>query len=149
MLDIHIPVGVYWEVLELIEMVRRMKTPHDLVAVAKQTVLEVSIDKAPALIAQNDVLIDVREAEEFQAGHLPGAIHMSRGMLEFKLAAHPQFQSRDLKITLYCKTSGRAALCAQSLKQMGYTNVSSIAGGFDAWQAAGFHIEKPVAPSFD
>ena len=126
MLDIHIPVGVYWEVLELIEMVRRMKTPHDLVAVAKQTVLEVSIDKAPALIAKNDVL-----------------------MLEFKLAAHPQFQSRDLKITLYCKTSGRAALCAQSLKQMGYTNVSSIAGGFDAWQAAGFHIEKPVTPSFD
>ncbi len=136
-------------VLELIEMVRKMKTPHDLVAAAKQAVLEVPIDKAPAVIAQNDVLIDVREAEEFQAGHLPGAIHMSRGMLEFKLAANPQFQSRDLKITLYCKTSGRAALCAQSLKEMGYSNVSSIAGGFDAWQAAGFHVEKPVAPSFD
>ena len=42
-----------------------------------------------------------------------------------------------------------AALCAQSLKEMGYSNVSSIAGGFDAWQAAGFHVEKPVAPSFD
>ena len=95
------------------------------------------------------VLIDVREADEYAAGHLPGAMHMSRGMLEFKLAANPQFQSRDLKITLYCKTSGRAALCAQSLKEMGYSNVSSIAGGFDAWQAAGFHVEKPVAPSFD
>lgn len=141
--------GVYLGVLEFVEMVRKMKTPHDLVAAAKQTVLEVPIDKAPAVIAQNDVLIDVREAEEFQAGHLPGAIHMSRGMLEFKLAANPQFQSRDLKITLYCKTSGRAALCAQSLKEMGYSNVSSIAGGFDAWQAAGFHVEKPVAPSFD
>jgi len=109
-----------------------MKTPHDLVLAAKQTVQEISIDNAPAAIAQGDVLIDVRESEEFQVGHLPGAIHMSRGMLEFKLAANPQLQSRDLKITLYCKTSGRAALCALSLKEMGYVNVRSIAGGFDA-----------------
>jgi rhodanese-related sulfurtransferase len=130
-------------------MIRKMKTPHDLVSAAKQTVLEISIDKAPAVIAQSDVLIDVREAEEFQAGHLPGAIHMSRGMLEFKLAANPQLQSRDLKITLYCKTSGRAALCAHSLKEMGYSNVSSIAGGFDAWQAAGFHVDKPASTSFE
>jgi rhodanese-related sulfurtransferase len=133
----------------LIEMIRKMKTPHDLVSAAKQTVLEISIDKAPAVIALSDVLIDVREAEEFQTGHLPGAIHMSRGMLEFKLAANPQFQSRDLKITLYCKTSGRAALCAQSLKEMGYSNISSIAGGFDAWQAAGFHVDKPAPTSFE
>ena len=133
----------------MIEMIRKMKTPHDLVSAAKKTVLEISIDKAPAVIAQSDVLIDVREAEEFQAGHLPGAIHMSRGMLEFKLAANPQFQSRDLKITLYCKTSGRAALCAQSLKEMGYSNVSSIAGGIDAWQAAGFHVDKPAPTSFE
>jgi rhodanese-related sulfurtransferase len=126
-----------------------LKSPHELVFQAKQANNEVSIDKAPAVIAQCDVLIDVREFEEFQAGHLPGAIHMSRGMLEFKIAANPQFQSHDLKIALYCKTSGRAALCAQSLKQMGFLNVSSIAGGFDAWQAAGFHVEKPVAPSFD
>lgn len=130
-------------------MIRKMKTPHDLVSAAKQTVLEISIDKAPAVIALSDVLIDVREAEEFQTGHLPGAIHMSRGMLEFKLAANPQFQSRDLKIMLYCKTSGRAALCAQSLKEMGYSNVSSIAGGFDAWQAAGFHVDKPAPTSFE
>ena len=126
-----------------------LKSPHDLVFEAKQTTNEVSIDKAPAVIALCDVLIDVREFEEFQAGHLPGAIHMSRGMLEFKLDANPQYQSRDLKITLYCKTSGRAALCAQSLKEMGYSNVSSIAGGFDAWQAAGFHVDKPAATSFD
>jgi rhodanese-related sulfurtransferase len=130
-------------------MIRKMKTPHDLVSAAKQAVLEISIDKAPAVIALSDVLIDVREAEEFQTGHLPGAIHMSRGMLEFKLAANPQFQSRDLKITLYCKTSGRAALCAQSLKEMGYSNISSIAGGFDAWQAAGFHVDKPAPTSFE
>lgn len=126
-----------------------MKTPHELVLTAKQATQEIAVEMAPSLIAQSDVLIDVRETDEFLAGHLPGAIHMSRGLLEFKLAANPQFQSRDLKITLYCKTSGRAALCAQSLKEMGYVNVSSIAGGFDAWQAAGFHVEKPVAPAFE
>ena len=64
-------------VSKLIEMVRKMKTPHDLVAAAKQAVLEVPIDKAPAVIAQNDVLIDVREAEEFQAGHLPCLLYTS------------------------------------------------------------------------
>jgi rhodanese-related sulfurtransferase len=126
-----------------------MKTPHDLVLAAKQSVREIPIAEAPATIARSDVLIDVRESEEFQAGHLSGALHMSRGMLEFKLAANPQFQSRDLKITLYCKTSGRAALCALSLKEMGYVNVSSIAGGFDAWQAAGFHVELPGSQTFD
>ena len=126
-----------------------MKTPHDLVLAAKQFVLEIPIAEAPATIARSDVLIDVRESEEFQAGHLSGALHMSRGMLEFKLAANPQFQSRDLKITLYCKTSGRAALSALSFKEMGYVNVSSIAGGFDAWQAAGFHVELPGPQTFD
>jgi rhodanese-related sulfurtransferase len=126
-----------------------MKTAHDLVVAAKHKVQEISVESAPAAIASSDVLIDVREAEEFASGHLPGAIHMSRGMLEFKIAANPQWQSRDIKIVLYCKTSGRAALCAQSLREMGYEHVTSIAGGIDAWQAAGFVVEKPSTPSFE
>ena len=52
---------------------------------------------------------------EYAAGHLPGAIHASRGMLEFKLSNSPELSSRDLKIVLYCKTSGRAALAACAL----------------------------------
>jgi rhodanese-related sulfurtransferase len=126
-----------------------MKTAHDLVVAAKQSVEEVSVDQAIKVIQSCDVLIDVREADEYLAGHLPGAIHMSRGMLEFKMAAHPQMQSRDLNIVLYCKTSGRAALCAASLAEMGYTHIKSIAGGIDAWQAAGHDVFKPVRPSFD
>jgi rhodanese-related sulfurtransferase len=94
-------------------------------------------------------LIDVREADEYAAGHLPGAMHMSRGMLEFKMAGNPKLQSRDLNIVLYCKTSGRAALCAQSLAQMGYSHIQSIAGGIDAWQAAGHDVFKPAQPSFE
>lgn len=126
-----------------------MKTAHDLVVEAKKSIHEITIDQAAKAIPSCDALIDVRETEEYSAGHLPGALHMSRGMLEFKLASHPQLQARDSNIVLYCKTSGRAALCAQSLVQMGYTKVASIAGGFDAWQAQGYEVVKPVHPSFE
>jgi rhodanese-related sulfurtransferase len=126
-----------------------MKTAHDLVVQAKQTVQEISVEQAVAAIQTCDVLIDVREADEYAAGHLPGAIHMSRGMLEFKMAGNPKMQARDLNIVLYCKTSGRAALSAKSLADMGYTHVRSIAGGVDAWVAAGHEVYKPAQPSFE
>ena len=126
-----------------------MKTAHDLVVQAKQVVQEISVEQAVAAIQTCDVLIDVREADEYAAGHLPGAIHMSRGMLEFKMAGNPKMQARDLNIVLYCKTSGRAALSAKSLADMGYTHVRSIAGGVDAWVAAGHEVYKPAQPSFE
>ncbi len=126
-----------------------MKTAHDLVVAAKQSVQEISVDQAVEAIQSCDLLIDVRESEEYMAGFLPGAVHMSRGMLEFKMANNPNLQARDMNIVLYCKTSGRAALSAQSLAQMGYTHVRSIAGGVDAWQAAGHTLVKPARPSFE
>lgn len=126
-----------------------MKTAHDLVVAAKQSVQEISVDQAVEAIQSCDLLIDVRESEEYMAGFLPGAVHMSRGMLEFKMANNPNLQARDMNIVLYCKTSGRAALSAQSLAQMGYTHVRSIAGGVDAWQAAGYTLVKPAQPSFE
>ena len=126
-----------------------MKTAHDLVAAAKAHVQEVSVAEAEVAIRDADVLVDVREADEYAAGHLAGAMHISRGMLEFKFSANPALQSRDLSIVLYCKTSGRAALAAAVLHDMGYLNVRSLAGGFDAWTAAGKPVAKPEAPSFD
>ena len=126
-----------------------MKTAHDLVFEAKQIVQEISVDQAVAALQSCDVLIDVRETDEYLAGHLPGAIHMSRGMLEFKMAGNPKMLDRDLNIVVYCKTSGRAALSAKSLADMGYTHVRSIAGGVDAWVAAGHELFKSVQPSFE
>ena len=125
-----------------------MKTPQDLVAAAKAHTQEVTVAEAEAAIRDADALIDVREESEFAAGHIPGAIHASRGMLEFKLAGTPALQARDIKVVLYCKTSGRAALAAASMREMGYLNVKSIAGGFDAWVAAGKPVAKPELPSF-
>lgn len=126
-----------------------MKTAHDLVTDAKKNTQEISLQDAEPAILAADVLIDVREADEFAAGHLPGAVLMPRGLLEFKLSSAPNLAARDLKVILYCKTSGRAALAAQSMKEMGYLNVLSIAGGFDAWEAAGKAVNRPEQPSFD
>eukprot|EP01037_Dinobryon_pediforme_P008748 gene8748-8839_t len=113
-----------------------MKTAHDLVTAAKALVQEVPLNQADEAIRTADVLIDVREADEYQAGHIPGAIHASRGVLEFRLSSTPELSARDLKVVLYCKTSGRAALAARAMQDMGYLQVQSIAGGFDAWVAA-------------
>ncbi len=126
-----------------------MKTAHDLVTAAKGRIKEVTVADAEQAIQNADVLLDVREADEYTAGHLPGAVHISRGMLEFKLSNNPQLNSRDLKIVLYCKTSGRAALAACALKDMGYLDVQSIQGGFDAWAAAGNPVIKPQLPKFE
>lgn len=126
-----------------------MKTAHDLVAEAKAQVVEVPLERAEDAVRGADVLIDVREADEYQAGHIPGAVHISRGVLEFKLSGTPALASRDLKVVLYCKTSGRAALAAQSLRAMGYLQVESLAGGFDAWAAAGKPVASPQPPSFE
>jgi len=126
-----------------------MKTALELVAAAKARVTEIPVTDAEAAIRDADVLNDVRESEEFAAGHLPGAIHASRGMLEFKLAGNPALAARDLKVVLYCKTSGRAALAAAAMQDMGYLDVVSIAGGYDAWVAAGKPVHRPEAPSFE
>lgn len=126
-----------------------MKSAHDLVLAAKARIQEVPLADAEQAIRDAQVLIDVREADEFAAGHIPGAVHMSRGMLEFRMSANPELAARDIAIVLYCKTSGRAALAAAALHDMGYLKVQSIAGGFDAWLAAGLAVAKPAMPSFD
>jgi len=126
-----------------------MKTAHDLVTEARGRIQEVPLAQAETAIRDADVLLDVREADEFAAGHLPGAIHAARGVLEFKLGSTPALAARDLKVVLYCKTGGRAALAACTMKDMGYLNVQSIAGGFDAWVASGRPVATPEQPSFE
>jgi len=126
-----------------------MKTAHDLVTAAKSRVQEVPADQADEALLRADLLLDVREADEFASGHLPGAVHISRGLLEFKLSGTPALAARDLKVVLYCKTGGRAALAAAAMKDMGYLDVVSIAGGIDAWAATGKPVVKPEQPAFD
>lgn len=126
-----------------------MKTAQDLVQDAKQDIREISVEQAEAAIKDADLLLDVRDADEYRTSHIPGAVNISRGMLEFKFSNDPSLENRDMDIVLYCKTSGRAALSAKALKDMGYRNVQSIAGGFDAWQEAGKDVAKPKLPEFE
>lgn len=126
-----------------------MKSAHDLVTEARTRVQEIDLNAADAAIRTADVLLDVREADEFHAGHIPGAVNIPRGLLEFKLSNTPELSSRDLNIVMYCKTSGRAALAACALHDMGYLTVQSIAGGFDAWSSAGKAMVIPSLPTFE
>ncbi|UUC94457.1 rhodanese-like domain-containing protein [Comamonas sp. C11] len=126
-----------------------MKTAHEIVAEAKAYVTEVPLDQAQDAIRAADILIDVREVDEYVSGHLEGAVCIPRGVLEFRLTGNSAFERRDLAVVLYCRTSGRAALAARSMQSMGYLNVKSIAGGIEAWLKAGLPVVQPEQPSFD
>ncbi len=89
---------------------------------------------------QHHVLIDVREDHEWARGHLPGAIHIGRGVLERDVETH--FADKDTPIVLYCGGGFRSALSADALQQMGYTNVISLDGGYRGWVAADLPTEQ-------
>ena len=124
-------------VRELDRPVRKESTTQDLVAEAKQHITEVSVETAKKLLAEgNIVLLDVREESEFAAGHIDKALLLPRGVLEFKIGSVPELADKTKAVLVYCRTGGRAAFASQSLQNLGYTNVLSIAGGFEAWQKA-------------
>ena len=126
-----------------------MKTAHDLVLEAKQHIREISLQEALASLDAKPLVLDVREPDEFQQGHLPSAINIPRGVLEFRMSQEPTLTDRDREILIYCKTSGRAALAAEALQKLGFTTVQSVAGGFDAWQTAGLPTETPKPLTFE
>jgi len=121
------------------------KGMKDFVAEARANVEEVSTADVAALSGGSALLLDVREPGEFQAGCLPGAINVPRGMLEVK--ADPSMPPHDVRladreqaIIVYCASGGRSLLAAATLQDMGFTNVKSMAGGFCAWQQSGYEI---------
>ena len=118
-------------------------TPHDLVLEAKAQIKEIGTAEAHAQL-NNRIVIDVREYEEYAAGHLPGALNIPRGVLEFKIGTVPQCADKDAAYLLYCRTSGRAALSAVQLQRIGYTNVISMAGGYEVWNNEQRPVDKPV-----
>ncbi len=124
-------------------------TGHDFVVAAKAQIVEIGVADAAALLAQGGVALDVREGDEFQAGHIPGALHVARGVLEFKVGMLPQLADKAQPLVVYCKSGGRSALATYTLQQMGYSQLRSLAGGFDAWSGAGQAVDKPAPVSFE
>lgn len=116
-------------------------TPPQLVAEAMAQIQQIDTASANAHLAKNGAVIDVREPGEYQAGHLPGAVNIPRGVLEFNIGNNPALANKDEPIVLYCKTGGRAALSAVNLQRMGYSQVRSLTGGFDGWVSGGQKVE--------
>lgn len=123
-------------------------TANDLVAAAHRDIHQVSALELSGLARDQYVLIDVREPEEYAAGHLPGAVNLPRGVLEFRIEAHPalacrtspELADRDRPLVLYCLTGGRSALATESLQRLGFTRVRSLSGGVTAWRQAGYPL---------
>ena len=112
-----------------------------LVDDARQRVREVSVEETLERMRMGSArLIDVREDNEWSAGHVRGAEHMGRGVIERDIEA--RIPDKDAELILYCGGGFRSALSADNLQRMGYTNVASMAGGWRAWQAAGGPTEK-------
>lgn len=116
-------------------------TPPQLVAEAMAQIQQIDIPTTNTHLAAGGALIDVREPGEYLAGHLPGALNIPRGVLEFKIGDNATLANKDLPIVLYCKTGGRAALAAVNLQRMGYQHVRSLSGGFDGWVSGGQKVE--------
>ena len=122
-----------WKPVLLKQMPNRF---DQLVADAKKNITEISVDEAAANVKSGDaVIVDVREKDEWDEGHIAGATHLSRGTIE--LEVEEKFPDLNTTVICHCGGGGRSALAAESLQKMGYTNVRSMAGGLKAWKAAG------------
>src|SRR6266404_7117958 len=112
-----------------------------LVADAKKNITEISPQDAAAKLKSGEaVIVDVRDKDEWDEGHIPGAIHMSRGTIELDI--EEKVPDTNAIIICHCGGGGRSALAAESLQKMGCRNVRSMAGGFKAWKASGLPSTK-------
>jgi molybdopterin/thiamine biosynthesis adenylyltransferase/rhodanese-related sulfurtransferase len=118
------------------------KTYADLLREARASIREVTPAEVSALPPGNATIVDVREASEWEQGHLPDALHISKSYVEQQIEG--AIPDRDAPVVLYCAGGVRSLFAAQSLEQLGYTNVASMSGGFPAWQSAGLPWEAPV-----
>jgi sulfur-carrier protein adenylyltransferase/sulfurtransferase len=125
-----------------------MATYRELLERTKSEIDEVDASQAQELLAQNSLaVVDVREREEWDEGHLPGAVHVPRGNLESRIEGVVPDKSRQ--ILVYCAAGNRSAFAAKTLDELGYDNVVSLAGGFTDWKRNGFPYEVPQALDAD
>ena len=109
---------------------------------AKSRVKECTVDDVKQKLARGERfhLVDVREDSEWDAGHLPRAVHLGKGIIERDIET--KIPQKDDEIILYCGGGFRSALAADNLQKMGYNNVISMDGGYRGWKDAGLPVEK-------
>lgn len=125
------------------------KTLGDFIREARARIREWDAETAYQRLATGGVLvIDVREPDEFAAGHLPGALCVPRGTLEgaadpgYKLRVEPLCRAQRQTVLLCCQTGARSAMAAATLQEMGFAHAYSLAGGVECWVAEGHILEK-------
>jgi rhodanese-related sulfurtransferase len=113
-----------------------------LVGDAKSRVRETTVDEVKARLDRGEALtlIDVREESEFAKDHLPGAVHLGKGILERDVEG--RYPDTSAELILYCGGGFRSALSADALEKMGYTNVLSMDGGIRGWRGKGYPLES-------
>jgi rhodanese-related sulfurtransferase len=111
-----------------------------LVNDARTRVKEIDIEGYKKLAPGSHTLVDTREDSEWQAGHVTGAVHLSKGIIERDVET--KFPDKSTPMVLYCGGGFRSVLVAESLQKMGYTDVTSLDGGWRALQEAGVPTEK-------
>ncbi len=127
-------------------------TARDLVLLAKQNVQEIDADRLLVMQSQGAPIIDVREPAEFAAGHLPGAVNIPRGVIEFEVDGHPAvnyvrdaaLSHREQPLALYCRSGGRSALAAEALQRLGFAQPLSLRGGFAHWTTQSRPVSREV-----
>ncbi len=109
---------------------------------ARSRVRETTVDEVKKRLDRKDkfVLVDVREDREFDADHIPGAVHMGKGVIERDIEA--KYPVLDTELVLYCGGGFRSAMAADNLQKMGYTNVISMDGGIREWREKNYPLEK-------
>src|SRR3954471_21175860 len=117
-------------------------TGAEVIRKIRSEIEEVDPAEVRAHLGNGVVLIDVRESDEWDAGHIPGAKHVPRGYLEQRIeAAAPD---RSQRVVLYCASGNRSALAAHTLHELlGYENVESMTGGITLWKDRGYDVEVP------
>jgi len=112
---------------------------------ARSKIRETTIAAVQARLSAGEklLLVDVREDDEWRAGHIPGAIHLGKGVIERDI--EEEIPDHSAEIILYCGGGFRSAIAAESLQQMGYTNIISMDGGMRGWKEAGLPVEVPGA----
>jgi sulfur-carrier protein adenylyltransferase/sulfurtransferase len=117
-----------------------MRTYRELLSQVKDEIDEIDAVRARELIDSEDPLIlDVREQDEWDEGHIPGALHIPRGNLESRIESAAPDRSR--RVVVYCAVGNRSAFAAKTLEELGYEEVASLTGGFTDWKRNGFPVE--------
>ena len=119
-----------------------MASYRELLQRVREEIEEVSASELDDLLREDGaVLVDVRERDEWEEGHIPSAVHVPRGFLESRI--EQVASDRDRRVVLYCASGNRSAFAAKTLEELGYDRVASLAGGITDWKRNGFETVLP------